>query len=151
LTQQTTRQMPVLRTPRPGLCTCGQPGPGAWVPLARAGVSTVVNLVPDDEMPDRVEADEVRAAGLVYVHIPVRDANDLTPNAARRLQDVLLNSPVSVLVHCATGNRAGALLALGDAWFGSRDIENALALGRYAGMQSLEPTVRVLLAQSARH
>lgn len=148
--QPTTRQMPVLRTPRPGLCTSGQPGPGAWVPLARAGVSTVVNLRPDDELPDRNEADEVHAAGLAYVHIPVRDASDLTPQAARRLQDVLLASPASVLVHCGTGNRAGALIALGDAWFGSRDVENALALGRDAGMQTLEPSVRVLLARTAR-
>ena len=142
--------MPVLRTPRSGLCSCGQPGPGAWVPLARAGVSTVVNLRPDDEMPDRDEAEEVRAAGLTYVHIPVRDASDLTPQAARQLQDVLINSPVSVLVHCASANRAGALIALGDAWFGSRNVENALALGRDAGMQTLEPSVRVLLAQTAR-
>jgi uncharacterized protein (TIGR01244 family) len=145
-----TTQMPVLRTPRSGLCSCGQPGPGAWVPLARAGVRTVVNLRPDDEMPDRNEAEEVREAGLTYVHIPVRDASDLTPQAARQLQDVLIGSPVSVLVHCATGNRAGALIALGDAWFGSRNIENALALGRDAGMQTLEPSVRALLAQTAR-
>jgi uncharacterized protein (TIGR01244 family) len=147
---QTTRQMPVLRTPRPGLCTCGQPGPGAWLPLARAGISTIVNLRPDDELADRNEGEEVRAAGLTYVHIPIRDAKDLTPTAARQLQEVLLNSPVSVLVHCASANRAGALIALGDAWFGSRDVENALALGRDAGMQTLEPTVRVLLAQTAR-
>jgi uncharacterized protein (TIGR01244 family) len=144
---QTTRQMPVLRTPRPGLCTCGQPGPGAWEPLARAGVRTVVNLRPDDEIADRNEAEEVRSAGLAYVHIPVRDADDLTREAAQTLQQVLHSSPASVLVHCGSANRAGALIALGDAWFGSRNIENALALGRDAGMTALEPTVRILLAE----
>jgi uncharacterized protein (TIGR01244 family) len=137
--------MPVLLTPRPGLCSCGQPGPGAWQPLARAGVHTVVNLRPDDELPDRDEADEVRAAGLTYVHIPIRGAEDLSREAAYTLQQVLLNSPVAVLVHCSSANRAGALIALGDAWFGSRNVENALALGRDAGMLALEPSVRALL------
>ena len=142
---QTTRQMPVLRTPRPGLCTCGQPGIGAWGPLARAGVSTVVNLRPQSELPGRDEAAEVVASGLAYLHIPVRDADDLTREAAAALQKVLISSPPNVLVHCSSGNRAGALLALAEAWYGSGDIDNALALGRDAGMTALEPSVRALL------
>ena len=50
-----------------------------------------------------------------------------------------------MLVHCSSANRAGALLALADAWFGSRNVENALALGCDAGLAALEPTVRALL------
>lgn len=141
----TTRQMPVLRTPRPGLCSCGQPGPGAWGPLQRAGVRTVVNLRPDVELAGRDEAAEVVAAGLAYLHIPIRDADDLTREAAASLQKILISSPANVLVHCSSGNRAGALVALADAWFGSGDAENALALGRDAGMTALEPSVRALL------
>lgn len=144
----TTRQMPVLRTPRPGLCTCGQPGQGAWGPLQRAGVSTVVNLRPQAELEGRDEAAEVAAAGLAYLHIPVRDADDLTREAAAALQKILISSPPNVLVHCSSGNRAGALLALADAWYGSGDVENALALGRDAGMTALEPSVRALLRGS---
>lgn len=137
--------MPVLRTPRPGLCSSGQPGSSAWAPLARAGVRTVVNLRPPEELPGREEAQEVRDAGIAYVHIPVAGPDALTRGAAYALQQVLLSSPATVLVHCSTANRAGALIALADAWFGSRDIENALALGRDAGMTALEPTVRALL------
>jgi uncharacterized protein (TIGR01244 family) len=137
--------MPVLRTPRPGLCCCGQPGSSAWAPLARAGVRTVVNLRPASELPDRDEAREVGEAGLAYMHIPVADAQGLTRGAAYALQQALLTSPTTVLVHCSSGNRVGALLALADAWFGSRNFENALDLGREAGMNTLEPTVRVLL------
>lgn len=140
-----TRPMPVLLTPRPGLCSCGQPGPGAWASLARAGIRTVVNVRPVDEQPGRDEAAEVREAGLDYVHIPVEGPDALSRDAARALQQVLVSSPASVLVHCASANRAGALIALADAWYGSRDVENALALGRDAGMTALEPTVRALL------
>jgi uncharacterized protein (TIGR01244 family) len=140
-----TQPMPVLMTPRPGLCSSGQPGSSAWAPLARAGVKTVVNLRPAEESPDRDEAHEVREAGIAYVHIPVAGPEALTRGAAYALQQVLLSSPPTVLVHCSSANRAGALIALADAWFGSRDVENALALGRDAGMTALEPTVRVLL------
>ena len=59
----TTQPMPVLMTPRPGLCACGQPGSSAWAPLARAGVRTVVNLRPDTEMAQRDEAAEQAARG----------------------------------------------------------------------------------------
>lgn len=140
-----TQPMPVLRTPRPGLCASGQPGSSAWAPLARAGVRTVVNLRPAAEVPDRDEGSEVREAGLTYVHIPIADSDALTRDAAQALQQVLLSSPSTVLVHCSSANRAGSLIALADAWFGSRDVENALALGRDAGMSTWEPTVRALL------
>ena len=140
-----TQPMPVLRTPRPGLCSSGQPGSSAWGPLARAGVRTVVNLRPPEETPGRDEAQEVRDAGIAYVHIPVAGPDSLTRGAAYALQQVLLSSPATVLVHCSSANRSGALIALADAWFGSRDVENALALGRDAGMAQLEPTVRALL------
>ena len=140
-----TQPMPVLFTPRPGLCACGQPAPGAWRALAHAGIRTVVNLRPDDELPDRDEATEVAEAGMNYVHIPVRDANDLCRSAAERLHQVLVQSPSTVLVHCGTANRAGALIALADAWCGSGQVENALAMGRDAGMVGLEPAVRALL------
>lgn len=140
-----TQPMPVLRTPRPGLCSSGQPGSSAWGPLARAGIRTVVNLRPDGELTDRDEGQEVREAGIAYVHIPIAGPDALTRGAAYALQQVLLSSPPSVLVHCSNANRSGALIALADAWFGSKDLENALALGRDAGMTALEPTVRVLL------
>lgn len=140
-----TQPMPVLRTPRPGLCSSGQPGSSAWGPLARAGVRTVVNLRPEEEMAGREESQEVREAGIAYVHIPVAGPDALTRGAAYALQQVLLSSPATVLVHCSSANRAGALIALADAWFGSRNVENAMALGRDAGMTALEPTVRVLL------
>jgi uncharacterized protein (TIGR01244 family) len=140
-----TQPMPVLRTPRPGLCSSGQPGSSAWSPLARAGIRTVVNLRPAAELSGRDEAHEVREAGLAYVHIPVEGPDALTREAAHALQQVLVSSPATVLVHCSSANRAGALIALADAWYGSRDAENALALGRDAGMSTLEPTVRALL------
>ena len=50
-----------------------------------------------------------------------------------------------MLVHCASGNRAGALLALGQAQFDGVQEGAALELGRKAGMTSTEAALRRVL------
>ena len=50
-----------------------------------------------------------------------------------------------VLVHCASGNRAGALLGLEQAEFDGASKDDALALGRKAGMTSTEAKLRQVL------
>ena len=51
----------------------------------------------------------------------------------------------AVLVHCASGNRVGALIAIGAAKAGGMAPEAALELGKAAGLTSAEPRVRELL------
>ena len=52
-----------------------------------------------------------------------------------------------VLVHCASANRAGGLLALMAASEEGMDKEAALEFGRDAGMKSTEARVREVLSQ----
>ncbi len=139
-----------VNTPRPGLLTAGQPAAGDWQALAGAGVRTVVNLRTAAELKDRREADEVAAAGLRYVEIPVDGAGGLTPGNARRLREALdANAGAgSTLVHCASGNRVGGLLALMSVQDGATPDE-ALAFGRAAGMKSSEARVRDVLGLPA--
>ena len=54
-----------------------------------------------------------------------------------------------MLVHCASGNRVGALIALSAADEGV-PVEEALARGRAAGMTSTEARVRELLGAPAQ-
>jgi uncharacterized protein (TIGR01244 family) len=128
--------------PRAGLLTGGQPDAAAWAGLKARGVTTVVNLRPDAEMAGRNEAAEVAAAGMAYVATPVAGAADIDADHARRLWTLLKFSQGTVFVHCASGNRAGALLALGAAQSGDMPPEAALEFGRKAGLGSLEPVVR---------
>ena len=109
---------------------------------AAQGVTTIVNLRPRAETPDRDEAAEVAAAGMAYVELPIAGADDITADNARRLWTLLKLSPASVLVHCASGNRVGALLALGAARSGGMTADAALEFGRSAGLRGLEPVVR---------
>jgi protein tyrosine phosphatase (PTP) superfamily phosphohydrolase (DUF442 family) len=82
-----------------------------------------------------------------YVRIPVAGAADLTRINVELLDTALrVAEPAGrVLLHCVSGNRVGALLALRENWLYGASPEDALALGRAAGLTSLEPETRKLL------
>lgn len=140
--------MPGLRQPRADLLTGGQPEAGAWSTLGATGVRTVINLRPDRELGERDEAAEVAAAGLAYRQIPVAGAGDINPANARALWRLIEQADGKVVVHCASGNRVGALLALGAAQHGM-DTEAAVAFGKAAGLGNAEARVREVLASPA--
>ncbi len=147
--------MPVVAAPatsvplleaRPGLLTAGQPAASDWAPIAARGVTTVINLRPSDEMQGRDEAAEVRAAGMRYIEIPVAGGSAVNAENARRLHEALQSTEGKVLLHCASANRAGGLLALTAVRHEGMAEAAALELGRRAGMKSTEAAVRTALA-----
>ena len=103
----------------------------------------MIDLRGPDEARGYDENASTHALGLRYVRLPIRTAAGLTPDNVRALQRVLdQQAQGKVLLHCASGNRAGALLALLAAREGA-SAEQALQIGRDAGLQpSLEPAVR---------
>ncbi|WP_312236915.1 sulfur transferase domain-containing protein [Stenotrophomonas sp.] len=134
--------------PRPQLYTAGQPSAAQLQQAAEAGVTTVIDLRQPDEDRGFDETAAAERLGLRYVRIPVAGAAGLTQANARALRATLAQSTGPVLLHCASGNRAGALLAVLQAQDGA-SVEQALELGRRAGMTSLEAPTRVLLEQDA--
>ncbi|MDE2407653.1 MAG: hypothetical protein KGL91_07305 [Xanthomonadaceae bacterium] len=140
-----TPSIPLLQ-PLPGLYTAGQPAASDWRAIKADGIRTVINLRAPGELQGRDEAAEVRAAGLRYIDIPVAHADGINADNARLLHAAL--SPKhggGVLVHCASGNRAGALLALEQKDFDGMTPEAALALGKQAGVTKLEGTLKQAL------
>ncbi|MBF6022459.1 beta-lactamase hydrolase domain-containing protein [Lysobacter niastensis] len=137
--------VPNLRRPGERLMTGGQPAATAWKQLANEGVTTVINLRPDVELEGRDEAAEVAAAGLGYRQIPVAGSAGITADNADALWSAISQSSGQVLVHCASGNRVGALLAIGAARQGGKSPEQALEFGKQAGLTGAEPRVRELL------
>lgn len=136
-------EIPFLASPEVNILTGGQPTNNAWQPLAKAGVTTVINLRSDAEMQGSNEAKLVTQQGMQYIHIPIAGAGDITPENAQRLQQALAQVDGKVLVHCASSNRVGALLALDAA--NSQTQDEALKYGRSAGLTSLEGTVKQVL------
>lgn len=133
--------------PRPGLYSTGQPGELQLQAAAAAGINTVIDLRAVDEHRGFDEAPAVTRSGMRYVSLPIADAADVDDENARVLHQMLAQASEPVLVHCASGNRAGALLALMHARVEDAGIEQALAFGRAAGMTSLEPVIRGVLEQ----
>ncbi|MCD0246630.1 protein tyrosine phosphatase family protein [Xanthomonas melonis] len=128
---------------RHDVLTSGQPTPAQLRAAAADGVTTVIDLRAPDEPRGYDEARVAESLGLRYVRLPIRNADALTPEAVRALRRSLnQQSRGQVLLHCASGNRVGALVALLAARDGA-STDQALQLGRNAGMQpSLEPAVR---------
>lgn len=129
----------------------GQPTPAELAELGRQGLRTVINLRPASEASGFDEAATVAGLGLRYVPIPVAGSADLSLATVRRFAAALAaaRSAGPVLVHCASGNRVGALLALAQGWLHGATPAAALALGRSAGLASLEGAVAALLADGA--
>ncbi len=136
-----------LHAPREGLYSAGQPAESDWAGIAARGVTTIINLRPASEMQGRDEASEVRAAGMRYVEIPVADGASITRANARKLHEAIGSANgTPVLVHCASANRSGGLLALAMASEQAMPAERALAFGRAAGMKGTEAAVQAVLA-----
>jgi uncharacterized protein (TIGR01244 family) len=133
-----------------GVLSGGQPTPEQIEAAARAGFRTVINLRTPQETGFEWERDTVERLGMSYVQIPVAGARGLTRDNVERI-DAALGAALEqgpVLLHCASGNRIGAVLAVREAWLRDADTEAALAFGLASGLTRLEPATRELLDQS---
>lgn len=139
--------MTEIRTVSAGVYSSGQPSPEELAYLGREGLRTIINLRPPSEAIDFDERATADRLGLRYVSIPIIGAVDLTLAIVSRFADALADARNAgpVLVHCASGNRVGALMALEQGWIQAANPTAALALGRSAGLTTLEAPVAELL------
>jgi len=130
----------------PGLYSAGQPTPDQWRQIRAAGVAAVLNLRPDDEQPGVDEAQSVQGAGLRYDQLPVANGDALDHACVDAFARYLAEHPGGgVLIHCGSGNRVGALVALLARRHRGETIPGAIEAGRRAGLTGLEPKVAELL------
>lgn len=142
------RELPNACRPGATLLTGGQPSEACLEAAAKAGYHTVVDLRMPGEFDDFDEADAVRALGMEYVLIPISGPQDLTPDAAEALDATLAKAgDRPVLVHCASGNRVGALFAVRAYLKEGASVEDALARGEAAGLTAppLRQAVQAIL------
>lgn len=127
------------------ILTGGQPTDEHLEELKTLGYKTIVNLRSEAEGAPE-EGERAAALGLTYVWIPVSGAADLTPENAKMLAEAVSDGASRPLVvHCKSGNRVGALFALKAFHVDGKSAEEALAIGRDAGLTSLEGEVKTLL------
>ena len=135
-------EITAIRAPAPGVLSAGRLAPGDVERLREAGVRQVIDLTADAETPDFDEAAAVREAGLAYANLPLRGGQDLTRDNVLAFDRMLRAAEGPVLVHCASGNRVGAMAALRAAWVQDKPIEDAIAVGKAWGLAGLEAEVR---------
>ena len=126
----------------------GQPDEALLSKAKDAGYVAVIDLRTAAEERGMDEASTVEALGMSYHLIEVAGARGVTFENARALDALMDDIDGPVLLHCRTGNRVGALLALRAGMDGA-SVEDALALGREAGLGSLEGAVTEQLNSAA--
>lgn len=140
--------LPNARQVTGGLISAGQPSAEQLELAAEAGVRTIVNLCSPGEC-GWDEAEVVRELGMCYINIPVCGAPDINEANAGKLHEVLRDKAnYPMVVHCGSGNRVGALLALQAFFMEGCDVEEAVEKGRQAGLTMLEAHVRACLANA---
>ncbi len=133
-----------FRAPEANILSSGQPTEEQLAVMAAAGVRHVVNLRTAGEQVDFDERQAVEALGMTYYSIPVEGAGGINgANAGTLLGILAASAGEPVLVHCATGNRVGGLMAVSH-FANSANVDAAMAEGERWGMTSerLQQAVR---------
>ncbi|MFM9745549.1 hypothetical protein ACKI2C_49195, partial [Streptomyces brasiliscabiei] len=83
----------------------------------------------------------VNSLNMNYVALPITGVKDNNVENARLLTQFLAQKRgEAVLVHCASSNRVGALMAIA-AYESGQDVEASIGEGKNWGLKSLEPVV----------
>ena len=86
--------------------------------------------------------------GMQYHSLPIAGKADINLENAKALHKLLKKAKADKgVVHCASGNRIGALVAIHAAEVEGLSVEDAIAKGRKWGMTRLEPLVKEKLSQ----
>ncbi len=133
--------------PTDGITSSGQPDASAFEIVAKSGYVAVIDMRGPSENRGLDEKAVVEELGLEYIEFPLVSGDDISFANAQRLDELLTDIDGPVLLHCGSGNRVGAILALRHSLQGA-DNESAMQYGKSAGLTSLEPVVKDRLEQN---
>ena len=95
--------------PEPGLILGGQPSEAQLSDMAKSGVRTIIDLRRAEEDRGFDEASRAQALGLDYHLLEVGATTLRRPSTFEQFFELLKGAEKPVVVHCASGNRVGAL------------------------------------------
>ncbi len=137
-------------SPSKNLMTGGQPSIADLKLLASNGTKVIVNLRTKGEFNRFDEQSEVEKLNMKYVSIEIDGSDGITLENAQLLDTALNNLEQPALVHCASSNRVGGLLAYRAFKLQNQSAQEALNFGKRAGMRSTEKRVKKLLGMEAK-
>ena len=129
------------------LCS-GQPTEAQFDTLKAAGVSRVVHLRLAKEKGTGWEEARAKDSGVEFVRLEIAGKDGLTRENVDAFAKLMAKETTGkTLVSCGSSNRVGAMFALKAFWIDKLPRDEALALGKKAGMKSLTPVVEALTAE----
>ena len=135
-----------MQHPSENIWTGGQPSEEELRAARGHGVEFVINLRPESEDAGYDESLVAKELDINYSVIGISGAADLTRDNVDKLDDLLLVADRRpTIIHCASGNRVGALMALRAAWRYGKSVEEALEIGREHGLTKMEPMIAEIL------
>ena len=141
LQQALKNVLPDAKFPNPKTVVTGALDVDKVARLAESGVDVVFNLQPEEEL-EFAEAEAVEANGMTYEHLPIADANDLKQVNLLNFDRILRqHQGKTMLIHCKSGNRVGACMALRAGWLRGRKMDTAIEQGKEHGLTGLEDEV----------
>jgi uncharacterized protein (TIGR01244 family) len=139
--------LPNVRVPFDHIVTGGQPTYDQLKRAGELGFKTIINLRTDAEQPSPAqESSWVKELGMKYISIPVDGAKGLNLENSKLLEEALSRpEDYPLIVHCAGGNRVGALFSLKAFHIEGKSAEEAVKIGEKAGLGYLERVVQKIL------
>lgn len=105
--------------------------------LAAQGYQSLICNRPDGEDADQPSADAMaqaaRAAGMVFVHIPVA-SRDICPADAKAMAAAIANSPQPIAAYCRSGARSKAIFEAAQQVGGQRQYDIVIVGGGSGGI-----------------
>jgi len=151
INQTSLPTMDSLRVVESDVLSAGQPTADQLRGFAAAGVTTVIDLRGASENRGYDELETALNLNLDYVAIPISGIDDMSEHTVRAFADAINRARGPVLVHCRSGSRVGAMVALRAGLIGV-STEDAMAAGIAAGMgRGLQGPVRQALQERQRN
>ena len=140
-----------FRAPESDVLATGQPTAEQFEVMAEQGIKHVINLRTPGEDAGFDEKSTVESLGMSYHSIPVSvGEGGINADNSQSLQSLLEQfDEEGVIVHCATGNRVGALISL-SVFEDGGTLDDSIAEGARWGMTSerLQSSVRDALSEN---
>lgn len=146
-------QIPNVSSPVDGLLVGGQPAKRDLLKIKELGFQTIISLRPKQEDVAEIDYDEqaeTNRLGMKFVRIPIISPMDLNEKNISLLDMALAEANGKAFVHCRTGNRVGAMLALRAFHMQNISVGEAIALGKKAGIDKRYQTAVEEILNEAR-
>ncbi|MFW2177061.1 MULTISPECIES: beta-lactamase hydrolase domain-containing protein [unclassified Moraxella] len=137
----TEQNLGQVLSPEPNIVVTGAIAPSVIDALKQAGINVVINVQPASELTFD-EQSAIEQAGMSYVNIPVSGADDLTEATINQFDQAMTQyASQNMLLHCKSGNRVGAIVALQAGLLQGYSAVDAVQRGKDFGLLALEPVV----------